>query len=136
VQELESQPPPVVQHYAATKQQQQQQSPRSSSEGAAALHQLEELPEQQPEQPHTNGIAVAADDSAAGKSARLLQELQSSYAALQTAVVAAADASVEVRHGKSQTLCSSCCMVVCEQQQLQLALCQGYAVLYCICWPE
>ncbi|WIA17304.1 hypothetical protein OEZ85_014171 [Tetradesmus obliquus] len=94
MQELESQPAPSVQIAAADKQQQQLYS--ISSKGLDAAQQQEQLQEQQ-EQPHANGVAGPAEDTAVGKAASLLQELQGSYAALQAAVAAAADASAEVR---------------------------------------
>jgi hypothetical protein len=95
VQQLESQPVVTATAFAADKQQQQQQQqqPLVSSEGAdAATTQQEEQQEQQ----HANGVAELAGHTAAGKSARLLEELQTSYAALQSAVAAAADATAEV----------------------------------------
>jgi hypothetical protein len=135
LQELELQPTPLIQQHAATQQQQQQQqqqSPRSSSEDTAAVHQLEEQQEQQPEQPHANGVAVAADDSAVGRSSRLLQELQFSYAALQAAVAAAADASVEVSH------VSSSAIVRWDNNKMQFLLISSFAVLsqHSLGWPE
>lgn len=113
MQELESQPAPSVQIAAADKQQQQLYS--ISSEGLDAAQQQEQLQEQQ-EQPHANGVAGPAEDTAAGKAASLLQELQGSYAALQAAVAAAADASAEVRQAAAGALhcaSNSTCLVLC-----------------------